>query len=134
MANAVYDIMIEAIRDNDLEWLEAIVSDKDCMDSASVEPWSLLHEAAWLNNVGAAEILLRYGADVNATDGNGWTPLHVSAQRGWFEISFFLVRNNASGRIKDCQGKTPSEYVHQTNLEVLPVVLLSFLNELPAKK
>jgi len=129
MANAAYDIMIEAIRDNDLEWLEAIASDEDLMARASIEPWTPLHEAAWLNKAGAAEILLNHGADINARDGNGWTPLHVSVRKGWFEISHFLIINKASGYVKDCEEKTPVEYVQPANPLFLTVVLQSLLNK-----
>ena len=40
-----------------------------------------LHWAAWDNNAAEAKRLIDNGADVNAKNENGWTPLHVTAEK-----------------------------------------------------
>lgn len=41
-----------------------------------------LHWAAHMGHVDTIELMLRYGADVNARDRNQYTPLHVAAACG----------------------------------------------------
>ena len=41
------------------------------------------------------------GADINAVHDTGTTPLHVSVQRGNYEMSKILIQNGANVEIKD---------------------------------
>ena len=41
-----------------------------------------LHRAAMLGNVEAMQCLVEQGVDVNTTDGNGFTALHMAANSG----------------------------------------------------
>jgi ankyrin repeat protein len=43
--------------------------------------WTLLHFAAENGNEGVIRLLVEHGADVRAADRNGWTALHVAADR-----------------------------------------------------
>ena len=54
-----------------------------------------------------AEKLLAAGADVNATDTLGQTPLHIAALTGHAQASRFLLANGATVNFKDNQGRTP---------------------------
>ena len=39
--------------------------------------------------------ILKFKADINITDANGWTPLHKACELGNIEIVQFLLRNGA---------------------------------------
>lgn len=45
-------------------------------------------------NAKIVDALIQGGADVNGTDGNGWTPLHFAARFGIFRISYFNCAQN----------------------------------------
>ncbi|ACL05280.1 Ankyrin [Desulfatibacillum aliphaticivorans] len=64
---------------------------------------TLLHRAAWNQHPGAAEYLLMKGADPNAQDAWGETPL-FKARTG--EIAQILLDFGADPNLKDCTGKT----------------------------
>jgi ankyrin repeat protein len=42
-----------------------------------------------------AQLLLAHGANVNAKDGSGWTPLHWAASEGGVAIAQFLLSYGA---------------------------------------
>jgi len=53
--------------------------------------------------------LIAKGADVNAANDAGMTPLHYAAQRGSDRIIEFLASQGARFDVKNKQGRTPSE-------------------------
>ena len=58
-------------------------------------------------NIEAVKQQLAAGADVNAKDGIGWTPLHSAAGRGRKEVNELLITNGADVNAKDAAGNTP---------------------------
>jgi ankyrin repeat protein len=54
-----------------------------------------------------AERIVKDGANVNATDTNGVTPIHIASEKGHTEIVRFLVNNGADVHCKDTDGDTP---------------------------
>jgi uncharacterized Ntn-hydrolase superfamily protein len=56
-----------------------------------------------------AELLLGYGADVNAAEG-GNTPLHGAAQFGRVEMAAWLLDHGARVNVLDVRGKTPMQH------------------------
>ena len=56
---------------------------------------TLLHTAAWKNACETAEVLLEYGADLNAKDKNGSTPLHIAAERDAHQTAEVLLNHGA---------------------------------------
>lgn len=52
------------------------------------------------------EILLKNGANINAADGNGMTPLMTAALRGLKSLAEFLLSNGAKMEQKDNEGMT----------------------------
>lgn len=51
--------------------------------------------------------LIRSGADVDAKEIDGWSPLHISAQNGTEKIAEILIRYNATVDIKNNEEFTP---------------------------
>ena len=51
--------------------------------------------------------LIKSGASCNATDKDGWTPLHYAAERDEAECIAVLVAAGADMSIKDNDGRTP---------------------------
>jgi ankyrin repeat protein len=65
---------------------------------------SPLHTAVLKNRAAIVKGLLRYGADVDATDFQGKTPLHLAVTS--HEILLLLLRNQPKLSIQDNQGNT----------------------------
>lgn len=77
---------------------------------------TLLHAAALRGKVGAVELLLSRGADVNAQNGVGQTPLYacVSGQ-GNQATALLLLKHGADVSIPDHKGRTPLQAAIQKN-------------------
>jgi ankyrin repeat protein len=65
-----------------------------------------LHVAALAGNRHVADLLLRYGADVNARGDQGMTPLHCAALNGNLDVAELLLKRGANPSLKDDAGET----------------------------
>jgi truncated hemoglobin YjbI len=68
-----------------------------------------LHMAARRGNVLVAQALLRHGADIEARDNYGDTPLHRAVKCGQAEMVAFLLASGADGRAKGRNRQTPQQ-------------------------
>jgi hypothetical protein len=59
------------------------------------------------------ELLLEAGADVNATQAGGFTPLHQAASAGKLEIVRLLLKSGALREARCDQGKLPGDYARE---------------------
>jgi len=95
-----------------------------CGESQPPEPPDIsISKAASTGNIEATKQHLASGADVNATDMIGRTPLHRAAEYGHKEIAELLIDNGADVNAKNSVGQTPLHYaarwVHKEIVELL---------------
>ena len=69
-----------------------------------------IHEAAKTGNIEAIKQHLDAGADVNAMNKYGWTPLFYAVQVDYKEVAELLITKGADLNAKDVKGKTPLHY------------------------
>lgn len=93
--------IFQAAEDNDLGALNSILDNHPtmatCVDEAT--GWTPLHFAAKHNTVAAAEILLQHGADPNAQDEQGVSPLRLAGG----EAIVRLLRRHGAHFSTNCQ-------------------------------
>ena len=68
---------------------------------------SSLRLAVEYSRIGVARLLVRRGCDVNAVDGDGFTPLMVLCKKGKMEFAQFLVEAGADVNARSAKGLTP---------------------------
>jgi ankyrin repeat protein len=74
-----------------------------------------IHKAASGGNIEAIKQHLNGGANVDAKDEEGWTPLHFAAWFGHKEIVELLIAEGADVNVKDHKGRTPLNEAIETN-------------------
>jgi len=67
-------------------------------------------KAAQDGNIEAVKQAIADGADVNAKNTSGMTPLHWAANRGHEEVAELLISKGADVNAKDIGGYTPLDY------------------------
>lgn len=67
---------------------------------------TLLHLAVVQNDAEIATLLLKHGADVNASGEHGYTPLHEAVEQGFIEMVELLLQKGASTSIANDDGQT----------------------------
>lgn len=99
--------LINSIQVNDLpqlaNYLEAGIN-PDLRGDYGITP---LMYAVSNKNTDAIKVLIKFNADVNATDIAGVSPLHIAARNGDNEIVRLLIQSGANVNAKDSYGMTP---------------------------
>ncbi|MGL9731638.1 MAG: ankyrin repeat domain-containing protein [Wolbachia sp.] len=72
-------------------------------DNSTVDKISL-HSAVEIGDLSMITRLLSEGADLNAIDQHGWTPLHYAVHSGDVDLVRFLRYQGADYDINDCEG------------------------------
>lgn len=72
---------------------------------------TLMHKAAMMTNKEMMEMLIRRGANVNAQDKHGRTPLLIVENVLQTDITDMLLKNKADATLADRQGKNALHYV-----------------------
>ncbi|KAK8527727.1 hypothetical protein V6N13_085536 [Hibiscus sabdariffa] len=70
---------------------------------------TLLHLACEAADIGMLELLLQYGANINATDSRGQTPVHRCILRGKAAFAKLLLTRGADPHALNKEGKPPLE-------------------------
>ncbi len=91
---------------------------------AGQEPSGNLHMAALQGDAGAAESLIRAGADLNAKDAYGSTPLNVAVTFDKPEVARLLLEAGADPGITNNEGSTPLHVAALFGYQELARILL----------
>ena len=78
-----------------------------------------IHEAAANGNIEAVKQHIAAGADVNAKDNWGWTPLHYAALKGHKEIAELLIAKGADMNAVGDLGRTPLDLAYAETADLL---------------
>jgi len=78
-----------------------------------------LHLAAFAGNIPAAKALLARGADIDATDNTGETPLMNALIREKYKFAEFLLDRGASTSVTSTRGRTPLYYAGESGNKAL---------------
>ena len=68
------------------------------------------------------ELLLRYGANINALDQDKKTPLHYAAEQGVSTIIPLLIKNGALPGLKDYNQDTPMDVAKTDRIREMMIV------------
>ncbi|OMO85044.1 Arf GTPase activating protein [Corchorus olitorius] len=85
---------------------------------------TLLHLACETADIGMLELLLQYGANINATDSRGQTPLHRCILKGKAALSKLLLTRGADPQALNSEGKTPLELAVESDFDDCEVLAL----------
>lgn len=84
-----------------------------------------LHFATLAGNLRTVALLTSLGADINAREVRGATPLHIAARRGHYKIAKHLIDNNADTDVEETDtGDTPLHGATATPSEEIVQLLL----------
>ncbi|OVA17375.1 Arf GTPase activating protein [Macleaya cordata] len=108
------DDMDNASMASALNSASTIVEDQDVEEC--VEGCSLLHLACHTADIGMIELLLQYGANINAPDSRGQTPLHHCILRGRTVFAKLLITRGADPLAFDREGKTVLQHAAESAL------------------
>lgn len=100
-----------AVSRNDIEKVRFLLDQGMPIDIRHSSDFTALHFAAKKGLVDMARLLLNYRADINATNKERQTPLHVAVNEGAFEDShlemvLMLLKHGANASFLDRKGKT----------------------------
>ncbi|VVB17648.1 unnamed protein product [Arabis nemorensis] len=85
---------------------------------------SLLHLACLSADIGMVELLLQYGAKINATDSRGRTPLHHCIISRRYAIARLLLMRGGDPNAVDKDSNIPVKYASETDLNDSELIAL----------
>ncbi|KAI4343449.1 hypothetical protein L6164_010794 [Bauhinia variegata] len=123
-----HDHSSNAIAGNSLDWSSTgylnLGGTKEGQAMDDLDGCTLLHLACETADIGMLELLLQYGANINATDLRGQTPLHRCILKGRTTFARLLLSRGADPRAVDEEGRTPIDLAVQSNFEDSEVLAL----------
>ena len=119
-------------KENLLNILEKLIDEEINLNYRDEMGFSVLHYAVDEGNFKICEILIKTNLiDVNLKSLNeGKSPLHISCQHGYFDISKLLLLNNAEINISDNERNSPLHYSIQGNYFEITKLLINYLKDI----
>ena len=118
--------IFDAARKGDVKAIESfLASGVDVNVKTSYNLNLLLHIVAWWGHDKVAEILLKNGAEVDATENDGWTSLHIVAWGGYDKVAEILLKNGAKVNATENDGWTPLHLAAQAGRDNVVEILLA---------
>lgn len=95
----------------------------------------LMIAALWCVRTEIIKLLISSGADINAYEFDGWTPLFYAIEQGNLEAVELLLSSGANINVQDDRGRTPLLYaIDEGKLEIVELLIKSGANiEIPSK-
>ena len=75
--------------------------------------------ASMNNQISAMNLILKFGADINAQDDDGWTALHFAVASDSYKAVEFLLNNKSDANIKNLDEKKPIDIASDTDIQAL---------------
>ena len=119
-SKSYFDYLITAIKNKDLHNANLILDDcKYLVLESDYYKQTLLHWAAKRNFYQIIPKIVNYGADVDALDEIGFSPLHLGINNNNFDAVIFLFLYYASPFKRDKSGKKPIDYAKNYRMATL---------------
>uniref|UniRef100_A0A670Y7B1 Protein phosphatase 1 regulatory subunit 27 n=2 Tax=Pseudonaja textilis TaxID=8673 RepID=A0A670Y7B1_PSETE len=100
------------IRQGDLEQVGRFIrARKVSLDTIYPSGMAAIHEAVLAGNLDCVKLLIKYGADINQKDDEGWTPLHMACSDGYADIARYLISLGAQSDATNNEGDKPSDLI-----------------------
>lgn len=119
-SNPGISLFREAVKQEHWDIVQAFIT----LGFDSYTAWECAKDCTTLyRNADFTKQMLKAGADVNAKDKNGWTPLMVASQEDLSGYANFLVQSGADPNVKDNRGRTAlmiaAQHENALSMEVL---------------
>ncbi|XP_045483508.1 putative ankyrin repeat protein RF_0381 [Harmonia axyridis] len=93
--------LISAIVDTNITQVEKLFNIYNVNSRVEKSLWTPLHFAILFTDLALIELLLKFGADVNAMDIECMTPSHLAVEIVNVDVVFLLLRNGANVNVKN---------------------------------
>ena len=105
-----YNALIESVKHGNLD-IAAFLIDNEADVNTSISSifYTALHFAVIKNRLDILELLIQAGANINASDKHGRTPLILAAEFGYADIIQILLDSGANILIKNNDGKNAKQ-------------------------
>ena len=118
--NSIFENIIQCIKNKDIRNGNILLDNyKISVLQSDLYKQTLLHWAAKRNSFYFIPKIVNYGADVDALDEIGFTPLHLAIMNNHFDVVVFLFLFYASPFKGDLSGKKPIEYAKNYRMKTL---------------
>ncbi|XP_048411315.1 protein phosphatase 1 regulatory subunit 27-like [Stegostoma tigrinum] len=112
-------VFLDHIRQGDLEQIGRFIrARKVKLDTLYLTGMAALHEAVLSGNLECVKLLIKYGADIQQKDENGWTPLHMSCSDGHLEIAKYLLSQGARANVANDDGELPKDLIDPEDVKL----------------
>ena len=118
--NKIFETLIQCIKNKDIHNGNILLDNyKLLVFQSDLYKQTLLHWTAKRNSFYFIPKIINYGADVDALDEIGFSPLHLAIMNNHFDAVVFLFLFYASPFKKDLSGKNPIDYAKNYRMKTL---------------